>query len=149
MTSTLDPLLEATRLLAEVWGGVESGAGLSRAGLVAVNDALGLLERTADAVHAEVAAGIAWESRRELGPDSLAKQQGFRSPAQLIATTSGVSVGDAARLVRVGEATAPRSNLIGEVLPAKFPAIGAALAAGRIGAAAASMLVSFLDRLIV
>ena len=149
MTSTLDPLMEATRLLAEVWGGVESGAGLSRAGLVAVNDALGLLERTTDAVHAEVAAGIARESRRELGPDSLAKQQGFRSPAQLIATTTGVSVGDAARLVRVGEATAPRSNLLGEVLPAKFPAIGAALAAGRIGAAAASMLVSFLDRMIV
>jgi len=148
MISTLDPLLEATRLLAEVWGGVESGAGLSRAGLVAVNDALGLLERTTDAVHAEVAAGIARESRRELGPESLAKQQGFRSPAQLIATTTGVSVGDAARLVRVGEATAPRSNLIGEVLPAKFPAVRDALSAGRIGAAAAGLLVTFLDRMI-
>jgi len=51
-------------------------------------------------------------------------------------------------LVRVGEATAPRSNLLGEVLPAKFPAIGAALAAGRIGAAAAGLLVTFLDRMI-
>jgi len=149
MTSTLDPLLEATRLLAEVWGDAGSGAELSRARLVAVNDALGLVKRTADAVHAEVAAGIAHESRSELGPESLAKQQGFRNPAQLIATTTGATTGDAVRLVKVGEATAPRTNLIGEALPAKFPAVREALSAGRIGAAAASMIVTFLDRMIV
>ena len=149
MTSTLDPLLEATRLLERVWGGAGSGAGLSRAQLVAVNDALGLVKRTADAVHAEVAAGIAHESRRELGPESLAKQQGFRTAAHLIATTTGSSTGDAARLVKVGEATAPRTNLVGEALPAKFPAVRAGLAAGRIGAAAADLVVSFLDRMIV
>ncbi|MBS1907945.1 MAG: DUF222 domain-containing protein [Actinobacteria bacterium] len=149
MTSTLDPLLEATRLLVDVWGDAGSGAGLSRAQLVAVNDALGVVKRTADAVHAEVAASIAHESRRELGPESLAKQQGFRGAAQLIATTTGASVGDAARLVKVGEATAPRTNLIGEQLPAKFPAIREALSAGRIGAAAASALIGFLDRMIV
>ncbi|MBS1905700.1 MAG: DUF222 domain-containing protein [Actinobacteria bacterium] len=149
MTSTLDPLLEATRLLTAVWGDAGSGSGLSRAQLVAVNDAIGQLRRTTDAVHAEVAAGIAHESRRELGPESLAKQQGFRGAAQLIATTTGASVGDAARLVKVGEATAPRTNLIGEQLPAKFPAIREALSAGRIGAAAASALIGFLDRMIV
>ncbi|MFD6698247.1 MULTISPECIES: DUF222 domain-containing protein [unclassified Microbacterium] len=149
MTSTLDPLVEATRLLEQAWGEVESGARLSRAGLVAVNDAIGQLKRTADAVHAEVAAGIARESRRELGPESLAKQHGYRNAAQLIATTAGSSTGDAARLVKLGEATAPRSNLIGEELPAKFPAVRAALAAGRVGAAAAGMIVSFLDRMIV
>lgn len=148
MTSTLDPLLEATRLLAAAWGEAVSGSELSRAQLVAVNDALGLVKRTADGVHAEVAAGIAYESRRELGPDSLAKQQGYRSPAQLIATTTGASTGDAVRLVKVGEATAPRTNLIGEVLPAKFPAVREALGAGRIGAVAAGMLVGFLDRMI-
>ena len=148
MVSTLDPLLEATRLLAQVWGEVDSGAGLSRARLVAANDAIGQLKRAADAVHAEVAAGIARESRRELGPESLAKQQGHRGAAQLIATTTGSSTGDAARLMKVGEATAPRSNLIGEELPAKFPAMREALAAGRIGAAATSMIISFLDRMI-
>ncbi|MGO4680856.1 DUF222 domain-containing protein, partial [Microbacterium sp. 2MCAF23] len=148
MTSTLDPLLEATRLLVEVWGGVESGTDLSRAQLVAVNNALGLLDRSSDAVHAEVAAGIAYESRRELGPESLAKQQGYRNAAQLIATTAGTSTGDAARLVKVGEATAPRTNLIGETLPAKFPTLRVALRAGRVGALAAAMVVSFLDRMI-
>lgn len=149
MTSTLDPLLEAARLLVEVWGDAVSGAELSRARLVAVNDAIGLVKRTADGVHAEVAAGIARESRRELGPESLAKQHGYRTAAQLIATTTGASVGDAVQLVKVGETTAPRANLRGEALPAKFPAIREALAAGRIGAAAAGMLVTFLDRMIV
>ncbi|MFD6698420.1 MULTISPECIES: DUF222 domain-containing protein [unclassified Microbacterium] len=148
MSGTLDPLLEATRLLAQVWGGADSGAGLSRARLVAANAAIGQLKRAADAVHAEVAAGIARESRRELGPESLAKQQGYRGAAQLIATTTGSSTGDAARLMKVGEATAPRSNLIGEELPAKFPAMREALVAGRIGAAATSMIISFLDRMI-
>jgi len=148
MTSTLDPLLEATRLLVQAWGDAASGAELSRDRLVAVNDALGRLRRTADAVQVEVAASIAYESRRELGPESLARQQGFRGAAQLIATTTGASTGDAARLVKVGEATAPRSNLVGEVLPAKFPAVREALTAGRIGATAAGLLVGFLDRMI-
>lgn len=148
MTSTLDPLLEATRLLEEAWGDAPSGAGLSRAQLVAVNDALGLVKRTADAAHAEVAARLAEESRPELGPQSLAKQQGFRNTAQLIATTTGASTGEAARLVKLGEATALRENLIGEVLPAKFPAVREALSAGRIGAATAGTIVAFLDRMI-
>ncbi|VXB79561.1 conserved hypothetical protein [Microbacterium sp. 8M] len=149
MPSTLDPLLEATRLLERTWGGAGSGAGLSRAQLVAVNDAIGRVRRTLDAVHAEVATGIARESRRELGPESLAKQQGFRTAAHLIATTTGSSTGDAHRLVKVGEATAPRTNLLGKPLPAKFPAVRAALTEGRIGAAAADLLVTFLDRMIV
>jgi 5-methylcytosine-specific restriction protein A len=149
MTSTLDPLLEATRLLERAWGGAGSGAGLSRAQLVAVNDAIGQVRRTLDAVHAEVATGIARESRRELGPQSLAKQQGFRTAAHLIATTTGSSTGDAHRLVKVGEATAPRTNLLGKSLPAKFPAVRAALTEGRIGAAAADLVVTFLDRMIV
>ena len=148
MISTLEPLLEATRLLERAWGGAESGAGLSRDRLVAVNDALGLVKRTADAVHAEVAAGIARESRRELGPDSLARQYGFRSPAQLIATTTGASAGDAHRLVKVGEATVPCTNLVGEAMPAKFPHVRAALSVGRIGAGVADLLVAFLDRMI-
>ena len=46
MTSTLDPLLEATRLLAQAWGDAGSGTDLSRAQLVAVNDALGLVKRS-------------------------------------------------------------------------------------------------------
>ena len=147
MTRTLDPLLEATRLLVQVWGDAESGAELSRAQLVAVNDAIGAAKRSLDAVHAEVAAGIAHESRRELGSESLAKQQGYRTPAQLIAGTTGASTGEAARLVKVGEVTAPRTNLIGEALPARFPRVQAALSVGRLGVATAGVIVAFLERI--
>jgi len=148
MTSLLDPIREATRLLDEAWAGAASGPALSRTQLLAVNEAIGRLKRTAEAVHAEVAAGIARESRHELGPASLSKQQGYRNAAQLIATTTGASTGEAARLVAVGEAIAPRTNLIGETLPAKFPALRETLSAGRIGAAAAGMIVAFLERMI-
>jgi hypothetical protein len=117
MSSTLDPLLEATRLLAQVW---------AKPIPVSVPGSSGRRQRRdraaqarADAVHAEVAAGIARESRRELGPESLAKQQGYRGAAQLIATTSGSSTGDAARLMKVGRPR-PRSNLI-EELPSEVP----------------------------
>ncbi len=73
---------------------------------------------------------------------------GFRTPAALIATVTGMAAGDAGRLVKVGQATAVRTNLLGEVLPAKFPVVREALRAGRIGAPAAELIVAFLDRMI-
>ncbi|MGN8025047.1 DUF222 domain-containing protein [Microbacterium sp. 22242] len=149
MPNTLDPLLEAIALLERAWADAESSSDLSRPQLVAMNEAIGLVRRRLEAVHAEVAAGIAHESRRELGPESLARQQGFRNPALLIATTTGASTGDAARLVKVGEATAPRTNLIGEGLPAKLPQVRTALRAGRIGATTADLIVTFLDRILL
>lgn len=119
MTSPhLVPLLEAVQCLDEVRAGAGNGSDLSRSQLVAAHQAMAVLQRRLDGLHAEVAAGIARESRPELGSGGLAKQQGFRSPAALIAATTGGSTGDAARLVKVGEATAPRANLLGEVLPA-------------------------------
>ncbi|BDZ37437.1 HNH endonuclease signature motif containing protein [Microbacterium suwonense] len=94
----------------------------------------------------QVAVQIAHESRAELGADSLSKQAGFRSPVQLIAATTGLSAGDAAGLVKVGEATAPRTDLVGQRMPAKYPAVQAALSSGALGAPAASLIVTFLDR---
>jgi 5-methylcytosine-specific restriction protein A len=113
---------------------------------MAVNNAIGSIRRHTDALQAAVAAEIARESRRELGPDGLSKQQGFRNPAVLIAATTGTSTGDAARLVKVGEATAPRTALTGEALPPRHPHVADALSAGRIGTPAASAIISMLDR---
>ncbi len=79
----------------------------------------------------EIAASIARESRPELGAAGLAKQQGFRSPATMIAATTGGSTGDAVRLVKVGEATAPRANLIGEPLPPRNPEVQRAIGCRR------------------
>ena len=121
-------------------------AALTPGELVAVNAQFGALRRLVDAAHAPVAAEIARQSRVELGGDSLAKRQGFRSPVSLISTTTGASVGDAIRLVQVGEATAPRMSLTGETLPAKHPHVAAAVDAGRLGMPAASAIITLLDR---
>lgn len=142
----LDPLREAVTALAGVWADALTAADLDRSDLVAVTCAIGSARRALDALQADVAAAIAHESRPELGADSLAKQQGFRNTAQLIATTTGTSAGDAARLVKVGEAIAPRQNLLGEPAPAKYPAVQAAVTSGRLGGAGAALIVEFLDR---
>ena len=146
MSEHLTPLHEAIDALDAAWAGAGSAQGLSRSQLIAANDAVGVLRRRLDALHAEIAAGIAHESRPELGAGSLAKEQGFRSTAGLIAATGGGTTGDAARLVKVGEATAPRANLLGEALPAKYPAVQAALARGDVSAPAAAAIITLLDR---
>ncbi|MCM3780616.1 HNH endonuclease [Microbacterium hydrocarbonoxydans] len=147
MTSPhLAPLFEAVQCLDEAWADAESGSELSRAQLVAAHRAIGVVQRRLDGLHAEVAAGIARESRPELGAEGLAKQRGFRTPATMIAATTGGSTGDASRLVKVGEATAPRANLLGEALPPRYPFVQAALGAGEVSAAGAAVIVSMLDR---
>lgn len=146
MATHLDPLHEALQRLDAVWGGVGHAGELSRTQLMAVTEALGLLHRRSGAMLAEVAACVAHESRTALGADSLAKEQGFRNAAQLIATTTGATTGDATRLVKVGEATAPRTNLVGETVPAKYPAAQQALAAGALSAPAVAVIIALLDR---
>src|SRR5690606_1118362 len=96
---------------------------------------------------AQLAAAVAEESRPELGPEGLAKQQGFRSPTQLLAATTGSSSGEAARFIKVGEATAPRTTLTGEQRPAKRPHVQHALRAGAIGMGTASAIIALLDRI--
>lgn len=141
----LNGIEEALRALTAAGGDRPAGA-LSPAELVAVNRAFGALKRHVDAAFAPVAAEISRQSRRELGKDSLAKKQGFASPVALISTATGTSVGEAVRIVQVGEATAPRMSLTGEVLPAKHPHVAEAVAAGRIGMTAASAIITLLDR---
>nr|WP_314845191.1 DUF222 domain-containing protein [uncultured Microbacterium sp.] len=145
-TTRLTPVLEAAERLETTWGEADGASGLSRRQLVDALRAIGDLQRCVDGLHAEIAAGIAHESRPELGPSGLAKEQGFRSAAALIAATSGGSTGDAARLVRVGQAAAPRSDLLGSPLPARYPALAAALAAGALSLHAAALIVALLER---
>ncbi|MBD3943259.1 DUF222 domain-containing protein [Microbacterium sp. NEAU-LLC] len=120
--------------------------GVEGAPLAALNAAMGALRRHVEAVHSEVAAEVARASRVELGNAGLAKKQGFRTPASMIAASTGVSVGDAARLVAVGEATAPRITLTGADAPAKHPDVAAALKSGRLSVPGAAAIVGLLDR---
>ncbi|MGW8482008.1 DUF222 domain-containing protein [Microbacterium sp. NPDC055903] len=144
-TKHLDNLHEAVSRLDGVWADAEGAADLERAGLIAANETLGALRRLIDGLHAEVAAAIAHDSRAELGADSLAKQQGYRSPAQLIAATSGGSAGEASRLISVGTATAPRADLLGAPLPPKHPAVHSALARGELSTTSAGLIIALLD----
>lgn len=142
-------LLDAVQQALDAVRSVSSGqdpVGLAPAELVAVADALGLLRRTVDAALLPVAAEIARQSRPELGRDSLAKKQGFRTPGVMISTTTGTSTGEAVRMVAVAEATAPRVMLSGEVAPAKHPHVAAAVNTGTLGTLAASAIISMLDR---
>lgn len=144
--SKLTALHEAMSRLDEAWSDAGDSGELSREQLIEVSASIGVLRRRLDAVHVSVAACISRESRPELGAESLAKQQGYRSPATLIAAATGVSTGDASRLVKVGEATAPRSDLLGARLPAKYPLVSEALDSGALGAPAAAMIIGLLDR---
>ena len=144
--SKLLALHEAMTRLDEAWADAGDSGELSRQQLIAVSDSIGVLRRRLDAVQVSVAASIARESRPELGAESLAKQQGFRNPATLIAAATGMSAGEASRLVKVGEATAPRSDLLGAPLPARYPLVQEALASGVLGAQAASLIIALLDR---
>lgn len=144
--STLTGIHEAITRLDAVWAEAGAAGDLSREQLVAVNDAIGLLQRRLSGVHADVAAMIARESRPELGSEGLARRHGSRTAAKLIAGSTGMSTGDAARLVTVGEATAPRWDLLGVRLPARYPVIGEALSSGAIGVPAAALIVALLER---
>jgi len=144
--SKLTALHEAITGLERVWADAEDSNDLSREQLVSATDAVALVQRRLDAVQVDVAAGLARESRPELGAGSLAKQQGFRTPAKMLSTTMGVSTGDALRLIKVGEGTTPRTDLLGAKLPAKYPLVREALDRGVLSAQAAAVVTAMLDR---
>lgn len=142
----LTELHEAMTRFDATWAESGDARGLSREDLLAANAAIDALKRQLDAVHTQVAAGIAHESRAELGAGGLAKEQGYRSAAALLAATTGMSRGDASRLIRVGEATAPRTDLLGSPLPSRYPAVQKALQSGTLGVAAAALIIALLER---
>lgn len=148
MTDHLDSLAAAVDSARQLWG-PEPIDVLAPARLIRLNEDLANAQRLLDAARTRVAAEIARQSRPDLGAESLAKQHGFRNPTALIAAVSGTSTGDAARLVKVGEATAPRVTLTGQPAPARHPHVAAGLTTGRIGAAASSAIITVLDKVAI
>lgn len=149
MTSALSSLAEAIDVARGILPDERDIASLAPAELIALNEQIGRGKRLAESVQALVASEIQRQSRPELGPDSLAKIQGFRNPTQFIAATLGTTTGDAARLVKVGEATTPRMLLSGDTAPARHPHVGQGLSDGGIGAQAASAIIAMLDRVAI
>ncbi len=145
MSSTLDLLPAEVQAVRAIWAGTDAGS-LSDSELVAVNERYCRMRRMLDAGQAQLAAEIARRSRPELGPDGLAKAQGYRNPTALIAATGGTSTGEAARLVKVGEATTPRQLFSGEKAPARHPHVAEALGNASITERAAGAIITMLDR---
>ena len=145
MTDHLAPLAAAVQTARGLWG-EQAIEALAPGALIKLMEGLADVQRLLDAGRARVAAEIARQSRPELGPAGLAKTQGYRNPTALIASVTGSGAGEASRLVKVGEATAPRMTLSGEQKPARHPFVAEALAAGRIGSPAASAIITMLDR---
>ncbi|KHK99601.1 hypothetical protein LK09_03075, partial [Microbacterium mangrovi] len=75
-----------------------------------------------------------------------ARKAGFRSAEKLIAATTGGHVGDAKKLVQVGDATAGRMTFSGERAPARHPHVAAAIEAGVLSVACAGAITTLLDR---
>jgi hypothetical protein len=146
MTSPTAAIAEALSALNAAWGDAPDTSALPDATVKLVNERVADLRRRVDGLHARVAAEVAARSRPELGSEGLARKNGFRTPAKLIAEATGGHTADAARLIQVGQATAPRMSLSGETLPAKHPHIAAAIDAGRISVAAAGAITTMLDR---
>lgn len=119
---------------------------MSDRGLLETTDAVARLVRGGEALLARLAAEVARRSPREAGAGGLAKREGFANPVQLVASSTGGGIGGAARLVKVGTATADRTSLTGDRLAPVHPHVAAALRSGSISLEAAAAITTMLDR---
>jgi hypothetical protein len=152
-TAALSELWSAIAAVDERWAGAllgeSTGSGadvrvMSGDGLVRVTESLAELARRVQAVQAKCAAELAARSRTG-GDEDVARRHGYSSPERLIATATGGRYSDAAKLVAVGEATAPRASFTGEALPPRHPHLAAGLDAGAVCVDAADTIRRFLD----
>lgn len=147
MTHPIDSFADAALALRDAWraagGEVSAMTGPEVLGL---SDRLGEVRRRLDSALVLVAAEVAARSRPEFGKDGLARRAGHRSPAKLIAAATGGHVGDAVRLLQVGEATRERTLLSGQAVPAAHPHVADALARGALSVSAAAAIAAMLDR---
>ncbi|WP_454129301.1 DUF222 domain-containing protein [Microbacterium aurum] len=146
MSSPVATLAEAVTALGDAWPD-GSLAGCEPGRLASLTELVGTARRLLDAAAAQVATEVARQSRPELGAESLAKRHGHRNATVMLATTLGTSTAEAAKLVEVGDATAPQATPAGAPAPARHPHIAAAVASGTLGRDAASMIIRMLDAL--
>ncbi len=142
-------MAESTQMLARVSSML---AALARDGMVGLDDTA-LLEitreieqvgRLTDALRAVAAAEVDERSRYELGQAGLAQSLGETRGMHLIEKLTLVSQREASRRVMLGRAIRARVCLDGEVMPADYPLVSAAVISGRLGVDAASAIIHAL-----
>jgi hypothetical protein len=89
---------------------------------------LGDVQAVLDAVKLRVAGELVSRSML-VGSENPVHRTGHASPAALVAERWQIPMPAARQYCLVGEATAPRLSLTGDVLPARFPALAAAVTA--------------------
>ncbi|MEF3402684.1 HNH endonuclease signature motif containing protein [Agromyces sp. CCNWLW203] len=152
-SAALSDLRVACDLADEIWAGallrpstdsIADVAAMSGDGLVRVTESLAELARRVQSLQAKCAAELASRSRSG-GEDDVARRHGFSSAERLIASATGGRFSDAAKLVAVGEATAPRASFTGQALPPRHPHLAAGLESGSLCVDAAETIRRFLD----
>ena len=138
MTFSTDSLAERAATV-QRFGGTQL-ASVSDSELVAMQSAAGELWRVVGVLVAQLAGEAKVRDARASGMLSIARQQGYRSPQELIAATLGVSHGEAGKLMSVGE-------LLVETDVAPQPCVAAALRDTPLGVEKAAVLKATLTEI--
>lgn len=122
---------DAIACIAEVDADVIDGMGGDE--LLSFTETLERLGRRIDALRVASATTVAGLSDPVHGADGLAQSRGYRTGADLLEQVTGASGSTVRRRIRVGALVQPRRSDTGYALPALFPTIGGAFAAGALG----------------
>jgi hypothetical protein len=116
---------------------------------LALLDGLEQIGRRIDGARVVATADVARRADIEYygGVASLSKRMGCTGRLDLIMSVTHVSVREVKRRISLGALTAVRSE-VGQLRPAVFPAVSAALAAGEIGVDSAEVIVKGLNEVI-
>ncbi|MCU1476367.1 MAG: hypothetical protein JWQ64_1060 [Subtercola sp.] len=127
-------------------GGFAAAApgGLADDVLVGCAVAIERLLRCAEALAVEMAGELAERSKAEHGDDRLTVKHGCTDVVSLISTLTGVSKRTAAVRVKLGKAVQSGVSAVGISNESRFPAVQAALRAGRLGVDSALVITRML-----
>jgi hypothetical protein len=149
MYDTLDTLRDLASQLGVVVSDTFGRAevrGMSDEELLAVMDAAGSVLRSAQALIAETAGEVEHRSDSPERSERLTTRYGCRNTRELVERITRMSGRSAVECVRAGRATAVSWSLIsGEMLPAAYPAMRAALADGAVGVDGVVAVTGVLD----
>ncbi|MGV8896656.1 MAG: DUF222 domain-containing protein [Rhodoglobus sp.] len=142
MTEAAQVLDRVSTLLADV--ALDGVIGCTDDELLEITREIERVGRLADALRALAAAEVDDRSRYELGQAGLAQRLGETRGVHLVEKLTLVSQREASRRVGLGRAIRSRVCFDGQVMPADFPLVSAAVVAGRLGVDAASAIIHAL-----
>ena len=144
MTETAQTLDRVSSLLAAV--ARDGMIGFDDTALLEVTRKVEEVGRLTDALRALAAAEVDERSRYELGQAGLAQSLGETRGMHLIEKLTLVSQREASRRVKLGRAIRSRVCLDGQIMPADFPQVSAAVISGQLGMDAAAAIIHALGQ---